>query len=155
MPDPSQLDLTYDFILRTFVEEGRAPHFTAIGRKFGVSPEEGRRLLHELLATGLPNWLFPATDLIASFAPFNNLPTQYRLGVDGEQKWFAQCGLESLAASWVFPGKQVSVEAPCLDCGEPIRLAVRNGVVEHEEPRGICFYVDVPAREWRANLPFA
>lgn len=63
--------------------------------------------------------------------------------------------LESLAASWVFPGQEVSVEAPCLDCGEPVRVAVRNGVVEREEPRGICFYVDVPAHEWRANLPFA
>jgi hypothetical protein len=155
MVEQTQLDRTYDFILRTFIERGQAPYFTEIGRAFGVAPDDGRRLLHELLGAGLPNWLFPSTDLIASFAPFNNLPTQYRLGVDGEQKWFAQCGLESLAASWVFPGKQVSVEAPCLDCGEPVRVAVRNGVVEREEPRGICFYVDVPLREWRANLPFA
>ena len=27
---------------------------------------------------------------IVSFAPFHNLPTQYRITVDGEQKWFAQ-----------------------------------------------------------------
>ncbi len=75
MPDATQLDLTYDFILRTFVERGQAPHFTEVGRAFGVSPDEGRRFLYELMAAGLPNWLFPSTDLIASFAPFNNVPT--------------------------------------------------------------------------------
>jgi hypothetical protein len=35
-------------------------------------------------------WLAPGTDLIASFAPFNNQPTQYRITVDGQQKWFGQ-----------------------------------------------------------------
>ena len=155
MPEPTQLDLTYDFILRTFVERGQAPHFTGIGRAFGVSPEDGRRFLHELMATGLPNWLFPATDLIASFAPFNNLPTQYGITIDGQQKWFAQCGFEALAISWLFAEKSILVEAPCLDCGDLVCVTVRKGVIEREEPRGIHFYVDVPLREWRANLPFA
>ena len=27
---------------------------------------------------------------LASSAPFNSLPTQYRISVDGEQKWFGQ-----------------------------------------------------------------
>jgi hypothetical protein len=155
MPDPAELDQTYDFILRGFVARGEAPHFTAIAREFGVSPDAGRRRLHDLMAAGLPNWLFPDTDLIASFAPFNNLPTQYRISVDGQQKWFAQCGLESLAMTWMFPGKTVVVDAPCLDCGAPLQVAVRDGVIEREDPKGIWFYVDVPFRAWRTNLPFA
>ena len=57
----------------------------------GVSMEEGRRALHELMSAGvLGMWLFPDTDYISSFAPFSNLPTQYRLTIGGEQKWFAQ-----------------------------------------------------------------
>jgi hypothetical protein len=83
MAEPTQLDLTYDFILRTFVDRGQAPHFIGIGRAFGVSPEDGRRFPHEPMAPGLPNWLFPATDLIASFAPLDSLPTQYRITLDG------------------------------------------------------------------------
>jgi hypothetical protein len=47
-------------------------------------------LLRELFASGVPGWLFPGTDIITSFAPFNNLPTQYRITVDGQQKWFGQ-----------------------------------------------------------------
>lgn len=85
-----QLDRTYHFILESFAARGYAPHFTEIAREFSVRPDEGKKLLHELMATGLPIWLYPGTDLIASFAPFNNLPTQYRITVDGQQKWFAQ-----------------------------------------------------------------
>jgi hypothetical protein len=90
--DMSQItkDITYNFIIEYFVEWGRAPHFTEIAREFSVPPDEGKKLLHELMDTKLPIWLYPNTDLIASFAPFNNLPTQYRITVDGQQKWFAQ-----------------------------------------------------------------
>jgi hypothetical protein len=58
---------------------------------FGGQPDEGQRLLHDLINTGImPMWLHPGTDIIASFAPFNNLPTQYRITVEGQQKWFGQ-----------------------------------------------------------------
>jgi hypothetical protein len=90
MTDANQLDRTYHFVLQFFIEHGRAPHFTEVARAFSVGPEEGRRLVHDLAATGLPIWLYPDTDLIASFAPFNNLPTQYGITIDGHQKWFAQ-----------------------------------------------------------------
>ena len=92
MNDIKELDQTYHFIMEAFVERGQAPHFTEIARAFSVLPEEGKRRLHALMnaEVPLPIWLFPGTDLIASFSPFNNLPTQYRISVDGQQKWFAQ-----------------------------------------------------------------
>ncbi|MBI1920614.1 MAG: hypothetical protein HYS23_05995 [Geobacter sp.] len=91
MADAQQLDRTYHFILESFVREGKAPHYTEIAREFSIHPDEGKRLLHDLMdGTKMPIWLYPGTDLIASFAPFNNLPTQYRITVDGYQKWFAQ-----------------------------------------------------------------
>ena len=52
--------------------------------------EDGRALIHELFARNVPGWVHPGTDLIASFAPFNNQPTQYRITIEGHQKWFAQ-----------------------------------------------------------------
>jgi len=90
MNEKQRLDRTYHFIMEYFIKNGNAPHFTEIAREFGVEPDEGRKFLHELMSTGLPIWLYPNTDLIASFAPFNNLPTQYRITIDGYQKWFAQ-----------------------------------------------------------------
>ena len=155
MSDSTQLDETYHYIISVFVERGQAPHFTEIASKFAVSVEEGKRRVHELMATRLPNWLFPETDLIASFAPFHSLPTQYRVSVEGEQRWFAQCGLEALAMTWVFPGKLVTVNAPCLDCGEPLSVDILDGAIKRADPNDIAFYVDLPIKKWYANLPFA
>jgi hypothetical protein len=85
------LDKTYHIIITRLVETGQAPHYTEIASGLGVSMEEGRQALHELMAAGVAGtWLLPDTDYISSFAPFSNLPTQYRISIAGEQKWFAQ-----------------------------------------------------------------
>lgn len=84
------LDKTFNIIMKGMVESGQAPHYTGIAAELGVSTEEGRNVLHGLFSAGVSGWLFPDTDLIASFAPFNNLPTQYRITIDGQQKWFGQ-----------------------------------------------------------------
>jgi hypothetical protein len=91
MSGPSRLDQTYHIIIERMVATGQAPHFTEIAAELGVSPPEGRTALHELFSTrGFPGWLYPSSDLIVSFAPFNNLPTQHRVTVDGVQNWFGQ-----------------------------------------------------------------
>ena len=91
MSAPERLDRVYTIILKRFIETGQAPHYTEIAAEAGLTVEEGRLALHELIDAGIPAmWLYPETDLIVSFAPFNNLPTQYRISVDGVQKWFGQ-----------------------------------------------------------------
>jgi hypothetical protein len=85
------LDQTFHFIIEHMIATGQAPHYTEIAAGLGVSPTQGRTALHDLFSTrGFPGWLFPKTDNIVSFAPFNNLPTHYRLTVEGQQKWFGQ-----------------------------------------------------------------
>jgi len=91
MNSPGVLDKTYNTIIKRMVKTGQAPHYTEIAAKLGVPVEEGRKALHDLVSVEIPGiWLFPDTDYIGSFAPFSNLPTQYRITVDGEQKWFGQ-----------------------------------------------------------------
>ncbi len=90
MSQPSQFDRTFSFILKRMVETGQAPFYTEIAAELGVSVEEGRKALHDLLGLGIPGWAYPNTSYIVSFAPFNNLPTQYRITIDGQQKWFGQ-----------------------------------------------------------------
>ena len=90
MSGTAMLDKTFEIIMRQMVETGQAPHYTEIAKQLGLSMEEGRQAAHKLFSAGVPGWLFPNTSLIASFAPFNNLPTQYRISVDGQQKWFGQ-----------------------------------------------------------------
>ena len=90
MKKQTLLDKTFHIVMKHMVESGRAPFYTEIAEELGVSVEEGRKALHDLFSERIPGWLYPGTDLISSFAPFNNLPTQYRITVDGQQKWFAQ-----------------------------------------------------------------
>jgi hypothetical protein len=90
MSEPSQLDNLFQIIMKRMVETGQAPHYIEIAAELGVSPEEGRKAVHELFSPGFAGWLFPNTDYITSFPPFNNLPTQYRITVEGQQKWFGQ-----------------------------------------------------------------
>jgi len=91
MITPDMLIRVYNIILTRFVATGQAPHYTEIAAEADVPVEEGRRMLHDLMDTGIPAmWLYPETDLLCSFAPFSNLPTQYRISVDGVQKWFGQ-----------------------------------------------------------------
>jgi hypothetical protein len=91
MTGTSALDQTFHIIMKRMVETGQAPHYTELAAALGVSSEEGRKAVQGLFSLpGFPGWLFPNTDYIVSFPPFNNLPTQYRITVDGQQKWFAQ-----------------------------------------------------------------
>ena len=90
MSAPGQLDRAYQIIMNHMVETGQAPHYTELAAELGVQPEQGRKVLHDLFSPTFPGWLYPNTDYIVSFAPFNNLPTQYRITIEGQQKWFAQ-----------------------------------------------------------------
>ena len=90
MTEPSRLDKTFSFIIKQMMKTGQAPFYTEIAAELAVSVEEGRKTLHDLFKAGIPGWVAPGTDYIASFAPFSNLPTQYRITIEGRQKWFGQ-----------------------------------------------------------------
>ena len=90
MSESNVLNKTFHIIMQRMVKTGQAPHYTDIAAELGVPPEDGRKALRDLFSSGIAGWLFPNTDLIGSFAPFNNLPNQFRLTIDGEQKWFGQ-----------------------------------------------------------------
>ena len=90
MADQAMLDRAFHSIMQRIINTGQAPHYTEMAAELGLPVEDGRQLLRDLMDTGIPCWLHPGTDYLVSFAPFHNLPTQYRITVDGEQKWFAQ-----------------------------------------------------------------
>ena len=126
MTEIAILDRAFSAVLARMVRTGQAPHYVELAAELGVDPETGRGIVNDLMASGIPAWTHPGTDYIASFPPFNNQPTQYRITVDGRQRWFAQCGFEALAVRWLFPGQAVRVDAPCLDCGEWLSIETRD-----------------------------
>ncbi len=94
MTDSAVLDNAFYFVMSRFVANGQAPHYGELALELGFPIEQGREVLHELMDTVTshrsPAWIHPDTDWVASFCPFSNIPTQYRITVDGQQKWFAQ-----------------------------------------------------------------
>ena len=48
----------------------------------------------------------------------------------------------------LFPGKTVSIDFPCLDCGLPVHIEMLDGAVQKTEPTGLAGYVSVPYAKW-------
>ncbi len=90
MADIEMLDRAYYNIIQCFIKTGHAPHHTELANDLGIPMDKGKQIFRELIDAGVPGWIHPQTDWIASFPPFNNQPTQYYITVDGEQKWYAQ-----------------------------------------------------------------
>jgi len=45
---------------------------------------------------------------------------------------------------WLFPGKTVRMDAPCLDCGEPMVIVMHDEEVVTAEPESIVGYSITP-----------
>ena len=81
--------------LRFLMREGRAPHYTELAGKLGVTPDVARRLQHQAAETAdregaAACWMAADTDYVEGWAPFSSLPTHHRISIDGVQKWYGQ-----------------------------------------------------------------
>jgi len=153
MSDLELLDRGYAAVMRRVVETGQAPHFTELGRELDIELADARQLVHDLVGA-TPGWVHPGTDLIASFPPFNVQPTQYRVTIDGEPRWFGQCGFESLAIRWLVPGKEVRIDAPCLCCGESIVIEMLDEEIRTVDPPESVGYTSAEVGGDAATRPF-
>jgi hypothetical protein len=52
--------------------------------------------------------------------------------------------MESLAVRWLFPGREVLVESRCLDCGDSIRLRMRDDEILEVDPETAVGYMPSP-----------
>lgn len=143
-----------ELLVSSFVEKGRAPNVGEIGGGLNLSRHEVLDALRELRSIDTFA-LERGTENIRILSPFSNIPTPYRVSVDGEQRWFAVCGPEALAISFMFPGQRVQVDAYCRDCGDPIRLVTRDGEILEQEPPGLVSHIGVPVARWFEDLAFA
>ncbi|HXH84900.1 MAG TPA: organomercurial lyase [Candidatus Tectomicrobia bacterium] len=140
-------------IVESFVETGRAPTVCDLAERLALSRPEVLAAFREL-ATIDTFAVEAGTDNIRLLSPFSNLPTAYRVSVDGRPGWFAVCGPESLAMSLMFPGRRIDVDAYCRDCCARIRLAMQDHrVLEQDGP--LVVHLGVPVARWLADLPFA
>ncbi|HDZ91924.1 MAG TPA: hypothetical protein ENH37_14805 [Deltaproteobacteria bacterium] len=60
-----------------------------------------------------------------------------------------------MAVCWLFPGKVVQIDTPCLDCGEPIHIEICDGNILKADPKGLIGYVALPLAKWGENPGYA
>ena len=49
----------------------------------------------------------------------------------------------------------MTLDTVCLDCGEPLQVRVRDGVIEADEAEQVVGHVSLPIARWDFSLPFA
>ncbi len=153
MAEVELLDRGYAAVMGRLVETGEAPHFTELAAELEIGLDEAKAVVHELVAL-TPGWVHPGTDYIASFPPYNLQPTHYRVSIDGESGWYAQCGLEATAIRWTVPGRHVRIDAPCLCCGEPIVVEMQDEEIITVDPVETVGYTSAEVGGSADSRPF-
>lgn len=59
--------------------------------------------------------------------------------------------MESLAVRWLFPGKRVEIDSGCLDCGETVRIVMKDEQLLEVEPETSVGYMPSPFARSRAG----
>lgn len=88
-PNADLLDRAFHAIMTRMVETTHAPTYAELGVVLGIGRDEALTVLHDLMASGYPGWV-DENDNIVTICPLSNQPNQYKISVDGEQKWFGQ-----------------------------------------------------------------
>lgn len=55
---------------------------------------------------------------------------------------------------WLYPGSTVRMEAPCLDCGDPLVVEMRDDEILVVEPDTMVGYTRSPVGGDAASRPF-
>jgi hypothetical protein len=55
---------------------------------------------------------------------------------------------------WLFPGSTIRVDAPCLDCGEPLVVELRDEELLTTEPDTMVGYTSAEVGGEAATRPF-
>jgi hypothetical protein len=130
-----------------FVQLGRAPlsdEVAKVEQTTRAEVEAGWRRLHEAHAVVL----HPRGD-IRMANPFSAVPTAYRV-LAGGRWWFANCAWDAFGVCAALHSDG-DIECSCPDCGEPIRVAVRNR--QPSDP-SLLFHCLVPAIDWWHDIGF-
>ncbi len=76
--------------------------------------------------------------------PFSAIPTDHVVH-SGARRWFANCAWDALAIPAAL-GVDAVIDAPWLDDGSPVDLAIVDGRMEGDTDAHVHFVV--PARHW-------
>jgi hypothetical protein len=145
--DPADLDLR-NLTYRLFVDLARAPTAVEVAHAADVpsrAVEAGWRRLHDQHALVLE----ADTTAIRMANPFSAVPTAYRVFAK-DRWWHAVCAWDAFGIGATLHVDS-RIETSCADCGDPIRIAVRD---QQPSDESLVFHCLVPARRWWDDIVF-
>jgi hypothetical protein len=135
-------------VFRAAGETGRVPQPADIAEALRRPQAEIHEAL-KFLAAGKVLILAPNDGNIWAANPFCAVPSGFRVLAGGKTYW-GICIWDALGIAAAL-GKDAVISAPCGDCGDPMRLEVRNGTLVRSE--GVIHFA-VPAHHWWDNIGF-
>lgn len=156
MAETPSIQHIYTSVLQHFIITGRAPHFTELASTMNIDPDQAKSLQHAAADAGVGSWFIKGADYVECWAPFSNVPTHHHIEVNGEQKWYGQCGLEALATCWMFPLTEVKVISRCVHCAEVVTVILLDGEVLYCDPVTAVGHMNAPlsAADWDTRASF-
>jgi hypothetical protein len=137
-------NLTYS----RFVDLGRAPTAGEVAVAAGRDPAE-IMAAWERLHVEHALVLHAATGAIRMANPFSAVPTAYRVHAAGRW-WYGNCAWDAfgICAALHEDGR---IETSCPDCGQALRITVRN---QRPDDEALLFHCLVPAARWWDDIVF-
>jgi len=135
-------------IMRQAAATGRVPQSRDIADALGKPESEIHDALRRL-AAGRVLILAPNDGRIWAAAPFCAVPSSFRVKTKGVT-YSAICVWDALGIAAALH-QDATVNAVCGDCGEPMKLEVKDNALVRGE--GVIHF-GVPARNWWDNIGF-
>jgi hypothetical protein len=135
-------------IYQSFVDKGLAPvapEIAEIVSSTSAQVEDGFRRLHDAHVLVLA----PRSPYIWMANPLSALPTPYTVSCIGKSFW-GNCIWDSLGVVAML-GSDGSVTCPCPDCGDDLRLEIRDGQLSDSD---YVVHFAVPAAHWWDDIGF-
>ena len=131
-----------------FVANSRAPVVAEVAERLELPPREVESA-YRRLADAHKIVLAPGTPYIWMANPFSALPTPFTVTAQG-QEWWGNCIWDALGILAML-GTDGSVTTNCPDCGDEMRLGVREGELKGDD--GVVHF-GVPAANWWDDIGF-
>jgi hypothetical protein len=134
-------------VYRTIVADGVSPTAQELAAELDVSTTDVDASLGRL-ADAHALVLQPGTSSIWMAAPFSAVPTPFDVSV-GDRRYFANCIWDALGIPACLHA-DARIDSSCPDCGEPLRLEVRDGALR--EPADGVLHFAIPAARWWEDI---
>lgn len=135
-------------VFRQLADSGRAPSYGELANRLGTSDTIVREALGRL-ALSRAIVLRPGTSDIWMANPFSAVETGFEVSA-GDSRWYGNCIWDSLGVLALVK-RDGSVQTPCPDCGEPLRVEVSGG---HLQSNDAIVHFAVPAAHWWDDIGY-